>query len=620
MTIVWSPAGCTASIVPSTQASAPSISGAPDGDGRHPRPVNRDAGRAGERARQRLLVRRQDVHAEPAAGLDPRPRGRPVAHAERHQRRIERHRGERVHRHPHRPLVVDGGDDGDAGGEVAEDLAEPGLVDRVPRLVTARPSRDDQAVGGGDHLVDAQALARAAGDLEQPVDGVVVPVGVVVEEGQPLGARLPRHLHGVGGRAVAARPAPGRPLGVGVLGVVDQQVDAGGQLEHRLGHAGQVGRGLVVAHVGDAQAVPLDAVAVGGRPAVDDAADHHLGLPDGEVLVVGLVEAHRAQPLAGPDDVGHHPGERPLVGTGPVDVEPGTGLVDRGEAGQALHVTPVQVGQQGAAPEGTAETVDCRRERRQAGAEVEEHGLLAVHLQRHAGGAGAVAAVGRPRHRGDAASPVERDREHRVYQGTSGLPGGCEDSLSRLCCRRSAPLSSVPAPILGRCDSRTMLTRREATPRQGSRRTPSASSRTARPSATRPARPVGPDRRRRASRRPRPRRPAPPGPGGGRRRGGRGPGGRSRRRSTAGCLRRPNRRRGRATRGRRRPRRRWASSGQPAQHRLTDFPQTVAPMSIIAWFHAQPVALGHEPVGQGLGLRPLQAGGRRRHGPGPGRC
>ena len=77
-----------------------------------------------------LLVVGQDVDAERARGFDLGPAGRGLAGAEPDERRVEGHREERAHGQAHGRLAGGvGGDDGDAGREVAQDLAEPGLVD-----------------------------------------------------------------------------------------------------------------------------------------------------------------------------------------------------------------------------------------------------------------------------------------------------------------------------------------------------------------------------------------------------------------------------------------------------------------------------------------------------------
>jgi hypothetical protein len=66
-----------------------------------------------------------------------------VIHAHRHQRRVERHRGEAAGRHAgRRPIRVADGEDGDAGGEVAEQLPEARGVDGglSQKIILARNS------------------------------------------------------------------------------------------------------------------------------------------------------------------------------------------------------------------------------------------------------------------------------------------------------------------------------------------------------------------------------------------------------------------------------------------------------------------------------------------------
>src|SRR5258706_2908701 len=79
-----------------------------------------------------LLVLGEDVDAELAGRLDPRPRTARVRGAERDERRVERDRRERVGGQPDRLVAVgiDRGDDGDAGGEVAEHRPVQRGVDR----------------------------------------------------------------------------------------------------------------------------------------------------------------------------------------------------------------------------------------------------------------------------------------------------------------------------------------------------------------------------------------------------------------------------------------------------------------------------------------------------------
>src|SRR3546814_16321575 len=72
----------------------------------------------------------EDVDAEGPGRLDAGPRAGAPPGEEGQRRRLQRHRGEGAHGHAERTVAVVGGDDGDARGEVAEDLAELGRVER----------------------------------------------------------------------------------------------------------------------------------------------------------------------------------------------------------------------------------------------------------------------------------------------------------------------------------------------------------------------------------------------------------------------------------------------------------------------------------------------------------
>ncbi|MNY32952.1 hypothetical protein D3C86_1672000 [compost metagenome] len=81
--------------------------------------------RAGEVVGQLDLVGGEDVYREVAGGLEHGLAAGALVDAPQHQRRLQRHRVEAVGGHP--DLLAGraaGGDDGDAGGEVAEGAAE----------------------------------------------------------------------------------------------------------------------------------------------------------------------------------------------------------------------------------------------------------------------------------------------------------------------------------------------------------------------------------------------------------------------------------------------------------------------------------------------------------------
>ena len=69
------------------------------------------------------------VLAAATGPFDRRPGPRGLGGTEQHQRRFERQRRERLAREADRSTVVHGGDDGDAGAELPEDVPEPARVD-----------------------------------------------------------------------------------------------------------------------------------------------------------------------------------------------------------------------------------------------------------------------------------------------------------------------------------------------------------------------------------------------------------------------------------------------------------------------------------------------------------
>src|SRR6266851_311197 len=93
----------------------------------HPRELVLALG--GEHAADVLLSVAQDVDAEVLRLLDPGPRRGRAGGREPHQGRVHRQRHERLAGEPDRAVLVDRGDDRDAGGEMPEDLAEVGLLE-----------------------------------------------------------------------------------------------------------------------------------------------------------------------------------------------------------------------------------------------------------------------------------------------------------------------------------------------------------------------------------------------------------------------------------------------------------------------------------------------------------
>ena len=78
--------------------------------------------------RNRLLIAAQDVDPETLSSFQPSMRASSLIHANQHQHRVQRHRAERIRRHPVNFTVFIHGDDRDAGGETSHGLAK---IDRV---------------------------------------------------------------------------------------------------------------------------------------------------------------------------------------------------------------------------------------------------------------------------------------------------------------------------------------------------------------------------------------------------------------------------------------------------------------------------------------------------------
>ena len=183
-----------------------------------------------------------------------------------------------------------------------------------------------------------------------------------------------------------------------VLRVVNQQVDAVAQLHDagvdvtgRRRRVADVGVGrLVVADVRDAAAVPVEAVAH-GRPDVGHRADQHLRVADRHLVAGDVDESHVALQLAEVDrevrrlhQPAEHVGERAFDLMRAVDVEAVAGHVNLREERQALHVIPVDVGNESRCGErcdweGLAEEA-------QTGSEIEENRGFSVHFDGHRGG------------------------------------------------------------------------------------------------------------------------------------------------------------------------------------------------------------------------------------------
>ena len=206
---------------------------------------------------------------------------------------------------------------------------------------------------------------------------------------------------------------------------MDQQVDTLGQLEHRGVDRVQVARRLVVADVRDLHPAPLDAVA-DGRPDVWHGADHDLRVADREVVGGHAVEVHVALELGKVDrEVRrlHQPaedlGQRPLSLVRAVHVEPRPGGVNGREERQALHVIPVDVGDEG----GGGESLVDRHggaEQAQTGAQIEEDRRFAVDLDRDGGSVAAVPNVVVARARATPPDAVKGDLQRSLPLLVSG--------------------------------------------------------------------------------------------------------------------------------------------------------------------------------------------------------
>ena len=203
----------------STQANEPSRTGVPPAPNRQPMPTNLSPPEHGEGAAQRLLAVGEDVDAEGAGLGDARPTGRGLRRSQGHHWRFERERGERLAGEADRRALLHGRHHGHAGGEVAQHLAEPGLVevDRPggPKVAGVRGGiLDCHAVlhrrcppTSGSTKIDAHALAGHRHVLQPPT--VLQPAGLAQ---QPV--RFPgRCATDRGGRGGGAWPPPRPPPG-----------------------------------------------------------------------------------------------------------------------------------------------------------------------------------------------------------------------------------------------------------------------------------------------------------------------------------------------------------------------------------------------------------------------
>ena len=210
-----------------------------------------------------------------------------------------------------------------------------------------------------------------------------------MEQRQLLGPRPAREPHRVVDRAVAPVELHGE-LVLGVLRIVNEQIDAVGKLERTVARreAAVVGL-LMITDVGDAAAVPLDAVAE-RRADVRNEARQHPYITDGELVVGEVVEPERAREVVDADGEQRRPDRglehlahrSAVVLDRGVDIELGTGLQHRSEERQSLSVIPVEVGQQARTPERSIVGL-AGAEVPQAGAEIEQDRRLPREVDRH---------------------------------------------------------------------------------------------------------------------------------------------------------------------------------------------------------------------------------------------
>jgi len=151
----------------------------------------------------------------------------------------------------------------------------------------------------------------------------------------------------------------------------------------------------VVADVGDGGPIPVDPVPH-GRPTMWDGTNPHLGVADGQIILVGVVKLDLALQVAEmdgevrrPHEVPEHVRQRPLLLDWPINIEASARAMNRREERQALYVVPMDVGDQRRALEGLGRLLGVA-ETTQAGAEVEDDRWFILDLE---GDAGSVAPV-----------------------------------------------------------------------------------------------------------------------------------------------------------------------------------------------------------------------------------
>ena len=278
-TIVWSPPSCSASSVQSSQPIAASRIGQAGRGGMVRGALEAVDVARGEAARDVLGLVVEDVQHEPARGAHPRPGRRRPCGAERDERRVERHRDERVERHALTVALVLGRHDHHARRVPARGPcgSEPPRSARGAREAGSRPRTRRQAP------IDMSACSMGLW-RRRPLPGSSTSSAVTNGAGQLVGERA--ELGGRGDVAVAARgrgraspPARRRPARQSVMRRGGRRRDLLGERRHDrdVTRADELLRARGGAG-GDAQRPG----AVGGRDAGADA----LARLDGQQLVL----------------------------------------------------------------------------------------------------------------------------------------------------------------------------------------------------------------------------------------------------------------------------------------------------------------------------------------------
>src|ERR1700688_2649024 len=250
---------------------------------------------------------------------------------------------------------------------------------------------DGQSFLGGQHAVETARIGISPGLAQESIEVVVGVLGVVVEQGQLPRAGFGRDVHRVGDGGVSPRGL-GPVLLLGVLGVVDHQVGAVAQLEHRRVDFVSVLGGLVIAHERHGAVAGLDTEPE-RRADVRHLPNPHLRRSDGNHIVGHFVELNR------PPELFHFDREERGLHDPVDDVMQGAVVLGRAEhvhsaslaqqrraERKADDVVPVQVRQERRDLDGIADAValvEIVSERAQARAQVEDDRRLVADLHGH---------------------------------------------------------------------------------------------------------------------------------------------------------------------------------------------------------------------------------------------